>query len=275
MRARVTPRRLHSRAADRPRAPQRVPPGAGSRGGRAPRSRQRPSRSQPGREDPVPHQAVVAGPRQRGPVVARRYSSSVRRERRGDRAPGCPGRGTSSGSLACASPRFHGQAVWQSSQPNTHRPRRPGHLVRDRAAPLNRPERDAAARVDEPRLRDGAGGAGGEACPQVPQRSGCGGSARGRGRGGPRRAATQLPCAVVMRQPFFPTQPMPARSAQAFSITGPMSPRASARTSGSRAPELGDQRLELLLQRPRGSRGRARSAPPPRARRGGSAPAPS
>jgi hypothetical protein len=36
-----------------------------------------------------------------------------------------------------------------------------------------------------------------------------------------------------MRQPFFPTHPSPARSAQAFSITGPMSTPAQLRAPGS------------------------------------------
>ena len=65
-----------------------------------------------------------------------------------------------------------------------------------------------------------------------------------------------------MRQPFFPTQPSPARSAQAFSMTGAMSRRRSSARSGSRAAQLGDERPAASASSPRGSRGRARSGPP-------------
>ncbi len=70
---------------------------------------------------------------------------------------------------------------------------------------------------------------------QLPQRSGWGGSGASSRSVSTSASTTQLPWASVMRQPFFPTQPRPARSAQAFSITGPMSQPAQKRASGCRA----------------------------------------
>ena len=68
-----------------------------------------------------------------------------------------------------------------------------------------------------------------------PQRSGCGASGSSARSTSTVPSTTQLPCSGVMRQPFFPTQPIPARSAQAFSITGATSLVASVRAPGSAA----------------------------------------
>ena len=50
-----------------------------------------------------------------------------------------------------------------------------------------------------------------------------------------------------MRQPFLPTQPSPARSAHAFSITGAMSDEAKAARSGARARSASSRRFSLAF----------------------------
>ncbi len=107
--------------------------------------------------------------RRTGPAPApyrgsgRRYSSSVRRGEGAGRGAAWPGSGVSSGSAEGASPWFHGQAVWQSSQPKAQRPRRAaasGGTSPRRSMVQKERQRRASTR---PGLGDGAGGAGREA----------------------------------------------------------------------------------------------------------------
>ena len=180
---------LDARAAPAPSAPRRGPPRAGSRGGRAPRSGSagRPA-ARP--QERVPHQPVVAGPRQRGAVEAapvlllREREELVEGERRLPGARHQLGIGGRAGSAVPGADRL---AVVAAEDPAPE-PRR--DLGRDLAAPLDGPEREAAARVHEARARgwrrSGRRRGRPRSCRSAP---GAAGRARARGRGAPSPAA--------------------------------------------------------------------------------------
>ena len=199
----------------------------------------------PATQDGVPHEPVVARPREGGARrSAARYSSSESASRSSSGEGLAPGAREELRVAAAASPRaFQGQTVWQSSQPKTQPAEPARHLGRDRRRAARWSRRRCSAARPRPRApgwrRWGRPGG-------TPRRSrsapGAARRARARGRARTVPSTTQLPCSAVMRQPFFPIQPMPGALRPGLlhdrrDVAGRERPRA-----GSRRRELGDER---------------------------------
>ena len=217
-----------------PTGPPRRRPAARSRRAGAARARATPPPTPPATS--APFRTSPAWPARASAVPWKRARNSLGREP--DQLPEVERRGGAPGGARGRS--------WTPSPGSTGR-RSGSRRSRSPIAPSARPRPPApprAARWSGRRCRAARRRAparewrrsGRRACRRRSRRSAPGAArrARGPGRGGPPRAAPSCPAPVVMRQPFLPIQPSPARCAQTFSMTGPTSTEGSARASGSR-----------------------------------------